>query len=76
MASEKIAVSFDAKLAEDVRRAAEAETGGNVSAWLAKAAEAGLRQRDLVFAVVDYEAEAGEITEGELEAVRREWPRG
>jgi hypothetical protein len=75
MASEKMAVSFDPELAEGIRRAAAAETGGNVSAWLAKHAEAGLRSRTLMEAIAEYEAVAGEITEAELEAVRGEWPR-
>jgi hypothetical protein len=31
-------ISFDAGLPDDVRRAAERETAGNLSAWLAEAA--------------------------------------
>lgn len=76
MASEKMAISFPPELAEQVRQAAAIEEGGNVSAWLAKQAVVGLRQRALLEAVGRYEAEAGVITEAELEAVRREWPRG
>ena len=74
--SSKFAVSFARSLAEQVQLAAEAETGGNVSAWMAEAARDRLRQRALAAAVAAYEAEHGLITDSELEEVRKEWPRG
>src|SRR5204863_7467760 len=72
--SRKLAISFDATLADDVQRAAERETGGNVSAWMAEAARAQLRLRALDTALAAYEAEHGEITEAELAEVDKVWP--
>jgi hypothetical protein len=71
----KLAVSFEAPLADQIQRAATQETGGNVSAWLADAAREKIRQRALAEAVAAYEAEHGEITDDELARVRRAWPR-
>lgn len=75
MAARKLAVSLDENLADRVARAAEEDTGGNVSAWLAEAARARLRHaagRQLLEELV---AEQGPITDEEREQVRREWPR-
>jgi hypothetical protein len=70
----KLAVSFEAPLADQIQRAASQETHGNVSAWLADAARQKIRQRALAEAVAAYEAEHGEITSDELVEVRRAWP--
>lgn len=72
----KLAVSLEDQLADDVQRAAESQTDGNVSAWLAEAARQRLRQMALAEAVSAYEAEHGVITVEELAEVRRQWPRG
>lgn len=72
----RFAVSFAPALAEEVRHAAEAETGGNVSAWLAAAAQRTLRRQAAREALDVYEAEHGRITQAELDETEREWPRG
>jgi hypothetical protein len=70
--SRKLAVSFDSKLATLVQNAATGKTGGNVSAWLAEAAEDKLRLEGLQRLVAEYEAEHGPFTEEEMaEADRR-----
>jgi len=71
----KLAVSFEAPLADQIQLAASQETHGNVSAWLADAARQKIRQRALAEAVAAYEAEHGEITSEELGGVRRAWPQ-
>src|SRR5687767_10040112 len=70
-ASRKLAVSFEAPLADQIQLAASQETGGNVSAWLAEAARERIRHRALADAVAAYESEHGEITDAELSEVRR-----
>jgi hypothetical protein len=72
----KLAISLDGDLAKEVQRAAKVESRGNVSAWLAEAARARLRQLAVKRALKVYEDERGEITEAELRRVRRLWPRG
>ena len=76
MPAKKLAISLEGQLAKDVERAAKAEAQGNVSAWLADAARLRLRQLAAKDALRAYEAEAGEITDDELDEVRRQWPRG
>jgi hypothetical protein len=71
----KLAVSFEAPLADQIQLAASQETHGNVSAWLADAARQKIRQRALAEAVAAYEAEHGEITSEELGEVKRAWPQ-
>jgi hypothetical protein len=72
----KLTISLDGDLAKEVQRAAKVESRGNVSAWLAEAAHARLRQLAVKRALKVYEDERGEITEAELRRVRRLWPRG
>lgn len=72
--AKKLAVSFEAPLADQIQLAASQETHGNVSAWLADAARQKIRQHALAEAVAAYEAEHGEITGEELAEVRRAWP--
>jgi hypothetical protein len=74
--SRKLAISFEAGLADQVVRAAELEVGGNVSAWLAQAAQAALRHSAARQLLEDYEREHGEITEEELAEVDKVWPAG
>jgi hypothetical protein len=76
MPARKLAISLDDQLAREVRRAAKAESRGNISAWLADAARLRLRQIAAKAALRAYEDEAGEITDDELRQVRRQWPRG
>jgi hypothetical protein len=72
--SRKLAISFEANLADQVARAAELEAGGNVSAWLARAAQAALRHSAARQMLEEYEREHGEITEEELAEVDKIWP--
>ncbi|HKI86684.1 MAG TPA: hypothetical protein VKA53_08050 [Thermoanaerobaculia bacterium] len=69
MAVEKFTISFPEELAERVRELAE----DNVSAWLADAAAAKLRSLAALKLIKDFEDEHGEITEAELEQVRKKW---
>jgi hypothetical protein len=73
--SEKLAVSFDKRLAASVRKAAHTSAAGNVSAWLAEAAREQLRLEAGRSFLKDYEAEHGVVTKDELAQVRRRWPR-
>ena len=66
----KLTISLDEELAADIALRAQ----GSVSAWLAEAARARLRQERLVEAVAAYETEAEAFTEAELAALRAEWP--
>lgn len=70
MAVEKFTVSFDSELAKDVR----AQARENLSSWLADAARRKLRHRAAVDVLTEYEQQHGEISEDELEAVRKKWP--
>ena len=64
----RFAISFDEKLAREVRRAAGDQP---TSAWLADAARRKLRSRGLLEVVREWESEHGEISEAEVKAVRR-----
>ena len=64
----RLAVSFDEELARAVRRAAGKEP---TSSWLADAARRKLRAEGLLRTVDDWEAEHGELTDAELEAVAK-----
>jgi hypothetical protein len=68
----RLAVSFDAKLARAVRKAAGTEA---ISSWLADAARRKLQSEGLLALVQEWEAEHGALTEGELRAARREMRR-
>jgi hypothetical protein len=74
--SRKLAISFDAGLADQVVRAAQLEADGNVSGWLAEAARAALRHGAARQLLQDYEREHGDITERELSEVDKLWPAG
>jgi hypothetical protein len=74
MPAHKFAISFDEELAKNVARAAEEDTGGNVSAWLAEAARERLRKVEAWKLLKELEAEHGPISEEELAEVRRQWP--
>jgi hypothetical protein len=77
MPATKIAISLDQELALEIETAAEDETGGNVSAWMAEAARDRLRKRIGRQLVSEYEAEHGAITPEELAAASRTlWPKG
>lgn len=77
MPATKIAISLDQELAHEIETAAEDETGGNVSAWMAEAARERLRKRIGRQLVAEYEAEHGAVTPEELAAAsRRLWPKG
>ena len=68
MAAEKLSVSFEAKLAGEVRKAA-AQEGMSVSEWLADAAAAKTRQRHLREALDEFAKEHGALTEAEIDAL-------
>jgi metal-responsive CopG/Arc/MetJ family transcriptional regulator len=74
MAVERLAVSFDPDLAQEVREAASEAADGNVSAWLTDAARQKLRQRNLQQAIQRFESEHGEISDDELADLDAEWP--
>lgn len=76
MAARKLAVSMDEDLANQVTRAAEEDTGGNVSAWIAEAVLERLRKAQGWKLLKELEAEHGAVTEAELAEVRRQWPEG
>ena len=71
--SRKLAVSFEKKLAEMVQTAAESRTGGNVSAWLAEAAQAHLRHEAGTDVLRALEDRNGPVSREQLETLKREW---
>jgi hypothetical protein len=68
MSVARLAVSFDKKLAREVRKAAGTEP---TSAWLADAARRKLRSKGLLSVIGDWEAEHGVLTPNELQAIER-----
>jgi hypothetical protein len=73
--SKKLAISFDGRLASEVQRAAQKDSAGNVSAWLAEAARDRLRLLGGRQLLKEYEAEHGPVSEEQIAEVEREWPR-
>jgi hypothetical protein len=73
--AKKFAISLEAGLAGEVQRAARKRAGGNVSAWLSEAAKAHLRRQAMDAALTKFETENGTITDTELAAAERKWPR-
>jgi hypothetical protein len=70
-----LAISFEPTLASQVRDAADKQSDGNVSAWLAEAARERLRL-DAGWAYVrDFEARNGAISDDELKEIDRLWPQ-
>jgi hypothetical protein len=65
-----MSISFDVRLGDNVRHAAE-KAGKPLSTWLAEAAAAKLRAEALSDFLDDWEAEHGAFTEEELEQARR-----
>jgi hypothetical protein len=74
MTVEKMSLSIPKALARQARREAKAE-GISVSAWVARAIEKQTKLVGMKKLLEEYEAEHGVITEEELEAVRKLWPR-
>lgn len=72
--TKKLSISLPGQLADQVRALAASQTGGNVSALLARIVEREVRRQQSLEAVRQWEAEHGEITEEELAEVRRLWP--
>jgi hypothetical protein len=66
VAAEKLSISFDADLADEVRTAA-ADEGVSVSTWLAEAAAAKARQNHLRSALEAYARDEGELTDDEVD---------
>ena len=73
--AKKLAISLESGLAGEVQRAARKRAGGNVSAWLSEAAKAHLRRQAMDAALAKFETEHGTITDTELAAAERKWPR-
>ena len=69
----RFAISLDEELAGAVEEAASAESEGNLSAWLSKAAKAQLRQRAMREALKRYEDKHGEISAAEVEKAAALW---
>ena len=65
-----MSISFDVRLGDDVRHAAE-KAGKPLSTWLAEAAATKLRAEALSDFLDDWEAEHGAPTAEELEQARR-----
>ena len=75
MKVDKLSISLDPRLGDDVRAAAE-RAGMSVSAWLAQAAAARLRSQALAEYLSDWEAAHGEITAAERAKAREAIGRG
>lgn len=71
MKIEKMSISMDPRLGDDVRAAA-ARADVSLSAWLAQAAAARLRQEALAELLADWQADHGSITASELARARAE----
>ena len=71
MKVDKLSISMDPQLGDDVRLAAE-RAGVSVSAWLAEAAAARLRKQALAEFLSDWQAKHGKITPEELARARAE----
>jgi hypothetical protein len=71
MKVDKLSVSFDHELGDEVRAAA-ARRGGGISRWLAEAAADKLRAEALSDFLDEWEAEHGAPTEEELAAAAAE----
>ncbi len=72
MTAERLAISLDPDLSARIRDVAGA-AGASISAWMADAAERKLRAIAARAALADYEAEFGEISDAEVERVRKAW---
>jgi hypothetical protein len=70
MPSEKLSISFDARLAAEVRESASHE-GESVSSWLADAATTKARQRTLREALDAFAEEHGALSDAEIEGLIR-----
>jgi hypothetical protein len=68
---DKMSISMDPQLGDDVRAAAE-RAGTSVSAWLSDAAAARLRKQALADFLSDWQAKHGKITPAELAKARTE----
>ena len=71
MKVDKISISFQADLGDQVREAA-AKQGAGISSWLADAALAKLRAEALAEFLDNWEAKHGPLTVGELSAAEAE----
>jgi len=64
----RFAISFDAELARELRRAAGSQP---ISSWLADAARRKLRAEGLLRTVGEWEAEHGKLLDAELRTAER-----
>ena len=71
MKVEKLSVSMDPQLGNDIRGAAE-RAGLSVSAWLAAAAAAELRRQALGDFLAEWQAKHGKLTASEIAKARAE----
>jgi hypothetical protein len=72
---DKMSISMDPQLGDDVRVAAE-RAGVSVSAWLAQAAVVRLRKQALAEFLSDWQTKHGKITAAELAKARIELGHG
>ena len=66
MTAKKLSVSFDAELADAIRDAAM-EEGVSISTWLASAAAAKARRRNLRAALDEVAAEDGALSDSDID---------
>jgi post-segregation antitoxin (ccd killing protein) len=71
MAAEKVSITVDRELLQDIRDMA----GTNVSQWFARAAEEKMQRDALRQFVAESIAEHGPIPEAIREEVLQQWPR-
>ena len=74
MPSKQLAISMDEELVSRVKLAAERSRDGNVSAWLADAANAQLRYEEARRVLDELVVEQGPPSEAAIAEVRRQWP--
>lgn len=79
MAAQRLAISMPEDVAGEVARAAEATDGGNVSAWLTRAAmnelEHQRRRAAMREALEWYEGASGKISDDEIAKAEAQWSK-
>jgi hypothetical protein len=73
MAVRKITISLEPELADDIAELARS-AGSSISAWLADAAARKVQVERLGCFLDTWEAEDGDFSPAEFEAVERAWP--
>ncbi|WP_217924609.1 hypothetical protein [Miltoncostaea oceani] len=73
--AKRLYISVSDLTAERVRRLADGEFSGDVSALVASLVDREARRVESLDAVAEWEAEHGEISPAEITAARRRWLR-